>query len=654
MDSFIGHSFGRYHIIEKLGEGGMATVYKAYDTRLERDVAVKVIRKDAFSNEIIGLILKRFEREAKAMARLNHSNIVKVFDFGEHEGFPYLVMELLSGGTLKDRLGKPIPWQDAVLLLEPVARALGYAHEKGILHRDVKPSNILITEKNEPVLTDFGIAKLLGTEEGQTLTGTGVGVGTPEYMAPEQGLNKDVDGRADIYALGIILFEMVTGRKPYSADTPFAILLKQINDPLPDPRIFLKDIPDIVNNVIYKAMAKKPEDRFQNMNEFELALRNIRPQLFLFENMQKLEPQVNQMPAINQNPSPSDTFNTVDQLDTEIQKTITHPKQPRQSPPPPVPTTKQGQTSKFKTGQVIGLILAGFAFLLLIIGVPSGWFRSKPTNLPYVAPVYTETPTDLSSSPTNIPPETFVTETKVPEEDQGSESTTTINNNFSVPPSFFGIWVNEDSQTRSITQVNISNNVYPNSIEIWGSCSPTDCFWNSDPNLKYEITQVVDNSMEIVWTFDFIECVMNFELLSDGRIQINTQNHFTDDSNRDDYLSTDYFIASENLLNFEGLWIGTLDEVTGDMRSFDLNINFFEVSSENVTGSRYAFLINNLFEENSIQSGSLDGTNLRFMDEEGRYFWGKISQNQINGFISWDCYECGYWGTFAVRKSFSD
>ncbi len=272
MINIIGQSLGRYHIIEQLGEGGMATVYKAYDTRLERDVAVKVIRVDQFAPAVLEHVLKRFEREAKALARLTHPNIVHINDYGEQDGIPYLVMDFLPGGTLKPRLGRPIPWQEAARLLVPVADALGYAHEHGIIHRDVKPSNILLTDKGQPMLTDFGIAKILETEGEQTLTGTGVGIGTPEYMAPEQISSKNVDQRADIYALGIVFFEMLTGRRPFEADTPLAVLVKQANEPLPRPRQFCPDLPESVERVLFKALAKQPQDRYQSMDEFSRAL----------------------------------------------------------------------------------------------------------------------------------------------------------------------------------------------------------------------------------------------------------------------------------------------------------------------------------------------------------------------------------------------
>jgi serine/threonine protein kinase len=276
MSNLIGQSLGRYHILEQLGEGGMAIVYKAYDTRLERDVAVKIIRTDAIPQNAMERSLKRFEREAKALARLTHPNIVKVTDYGEHEGKPYLVMPYLPGGTLKSKLSdKPMPWLEAVRILIPIADALGYAHEHEIIHRDVKPSNILITENGQPMLADFGVAKLLDAVETMELTGTGVGIGTPEYMAPEQVTGKLVDARADIYALGVVLFEMVTGRKPFIADTPMAVLFKHASDPLPRPRQFVPDLPQAVENVIIKSLAKKLENRFQNMAEFVKAMEGL-------------------------------------------------------------------------------------------------------------------------------------------------------------------------------------------------------------------------------------------------------------------------------------------------------------------------------------------------------------------------------------------
>jgi len=273
MPNLIGQSLGRYHILEQLGEGGMAIVYKAYDTRLEREVALKVVLPTRQHSQ---KFIKRFEREAKALARLSHPNIVKVLDFGKHEDLPFIVMEYISEGTLKKRLkGKPLPWAETAILLAPVARALDYAHQQGIIHRDVKPSNILITKTGQPMLTDFGVAKMMEADETLDLTGTGMGVGTPEYMAPEQFQGKNVDQRVDIYGLGVVYYEMVTGRKPFQADTPVAIIWKQATESLPRPSSFVPNLPKKIEQILLKALAKDPVNRYKKMADFGHALERL-------------------------------------------------------------------------------------------------------------------------------------------------------------------------------------------------------------------------------------------------------------------------------------------------------------------------------------------------------------------------------------------
>ena len=236
MQNLTGKSIGKYRIIEPQGKGGMATVFKGFDTQLERDVAIKLISLDQFGPAVVEKMRLRFDREAKTLAKLTHPNIVQIIDYGEYEGIPYLVMPFLHGGTLKQCLGKPMPLVDAAGLLSPIADALAYAHQKGIVHRDVKPANIMFTEGGQPMLTDFGIARLMTNEEGGvTLTATGMGIGTPEYMSPEQGLGHEVDGRTDIYSLGTVLYELITGQKPYTANTPMELVLKQSTIPLKKP-----------------------------------------------------------------------------------------------------------------------------------------------------------------------------------------------------------------------------------------------------------------------------------------------------------------------------------------------------------------------------------------------------------------------------------
>ncbi|MBN2048164.1 MAG: serine/threonine protein kinase, partial [Anaerolineaceae bacterium] len=267
QDGIVGQSLGRYHVVAPLGEGGMASVYQAYDLNLERNVAIKIIRVDM--NQDSGF-LRRFEREARALAKLDHPYILKVLDYGEERGLPYLVMPFMDGGTLKE-VKKPMPYREAARLLLPIAQALAYAHKEGIIHRDLKPANILISKSGEPILSDFGIAKMLDTGESTQLTGTGMSIGTPDYMAPEQWMGTS-NAQTDVYALGVVFYELLTGRRPFIADTPAAVFLKHREDPLPDPRRFVPEIPTGAMQILYNALAKKPQDRFHDMASFAMAL----------------------------------------------------------------------------------------------------------------------------------------------------------------------------------------------------------------------------------------------------------------------------------------------------------------------------------------------------------------------------------------------
>ena len=271
-ENLIGKNIAGFEILEQLAEGGMAQVYKARDIHLKRYVAIKFLRAEWLESQ---KALKRFEIESKALAKLNHPNIVQVLDFGEYEGTPYLVMEYISGGTLKEKIGEPIPWQHAAVLLAPIADALEYAHRQNMIHRDVKPSNILIDADGTPKLADFGVAKLQVSEETLDLTGTSVGVGTPWYMAPEQGTGEPVDHRADVYALGVVFYELITGRKPFQADDPIALLFQHTNELIPRPRKLVPGLPIQVEGVMYKALEKDPNNRFRVMSEFAIKLEQL-------------------------------------------------------------------------------------------------------------------------------------------------------------------------------------------------------------------------------------------------------------------------------------------------------------------------------------------------------------------------------------------
>lgn len=269
-NEFIGK---RYRIIRKIGEGGMGSVYQAVDERLTREVAIKRLNIIDTNPTLVDQIVARFEREAKAMAQFRHPNIVNVFDYGQDESGLYLVIEFMPGGTLRERMGKSMPAKEAARLLLPIADALSYVHEQGMVHRDIKPANILFDAHNNPMLTDFGVVKLI-EQSGVTLTTAGTGVGTPAYMAPEQ-MSKDFDHRADQYALGIIFYELVTGKKPYEGNTPLQTLYMHATHALPDPRLFVTDLPQEACDLLKTALAKNRNDRFPNMANFAQALQRI-------------------------------------------------------------------------------------------------------------------------------------------------------------------------------------------------------------------------------------------------------------------------------------------------------------------------------------------------------------------------------------------
>ncbi len=262
-----GVTIGPYRVVEQVGLGGMATVYKAYQPSMERYVALKILPQHYARD---ASFVQRFIREARTIANLEHRNILPVYDFGEQDGVTYLAMRFLEGGTLKDilQLGR-LTLSDASELLSQIAAALDYAHRQGVIHRDVKPANIMVDNEGWAYLTDFGIAKAL---EGTSDLTQGA-IGTPAYMAPEQSMGQGVDARTDIYALGIILYEMVTGRVPYEADTPMAVALAHVHSPLPMPREIDPNIPEPIEQVILKAVAKEPADRYQTAGEFATALR---------------------------------------------------------------------------------------------------------------------------------------------------------------------------------------------------------------------------------------------------------------------------------------------------------------------------------------------------------------------------------------------
>jgi serine/threonine-protein kinase len=264
MANWNGRTIGGYQLAEEIGRGGMAAVYRAYQPQLERWVAIKILQTvEARSEEF----LARFRREAKAIAALRHPNILSIYDYGEVSGIAYIVMEYVPGGSLKAQLtGEPMPWPEAAKLIIPVGRALAHAHSRDIVHRDVKPANILLSRPDWPRLADFGLVKILGRQRG--ITKPGMTIGTPAYFSPEQAIGGDIDHRSDIYSLGIVLYEMLTGNIPFKSDSPTDMLLRRLREPPVPPRQINSNITPHLNTVILRAMAQDREDRYPTMDIF--------------------------------------------------------------------------------------------------------------------------------------------------------------------------------------------------------------------------------------------------------------------------------------------------------------------------------------------------------------------------------------------------
>ncbi|WP_069801205.1 FHA domain-containing serine/threonine-protein kinase [Thermogemmatispora onikobensis] len=268
LQALVGRSLGQFRIVEPLGAGGMATVFKAYQPSLDRYVAVKVLPARYAHDPVF---VKRFEQEARSVAKLVNPHIVQIHDFGEQEKITYIVMEYVDGGTLRDRLkSRSLSLVEAVDFLLQAAEGLRCAHSHNIVHRDVKPSNMLLRRDGHLLLSDFGIAKIL---EGTThLTRAGVGIGTPQYMSPEQSTGQAVDQRSDIYSLGIVFFECLTGRVPFTAENPVSVTLKHLQEPLPIEPLRQAGVPAVIEQVVVKMTAKAPADRYQSIEEMAEAL----------------------------------------------------------------------------------------------------------------------------------------------------------------------------------------------------------------------------------------------------------------------------------------------------------------------------------------------------------------------------------------------
>ncbi|MBN1120605.1 MAG: serine/threonine protein kinase [Anaerolineae bacterium] len=395
-DELIGQTIGQYEIIRELGKGGMATVYLARQKSIGRTVAIKVIPPN-FTHD--ATFMQRFEREVQVISKLQHPRVLPVYDYGEYNRRPYIVMAHMSGGTLADRMASgPMPLDEILRMVEQIAEGLDHAHSKGVIHRDFKPSNVLLDEHGNAHLADFGIAKI--SESTIQLTGTGI-VGTPAYMAPEMASSARTTPQADIYALGVTLFQMLTGSYPFSGETPLSVLLAHVNEPVPDVSMIRPELSPAIAHVVNQAMAKDPENRYQTAGELASALR------------QAIESSGSEAvgafdagltapltDAIPMTPPPVDT-----------------PAGPA-TPPPTAAVAPQPKGRRVTIGGCsigIGLVIGGI-FVLLAVCV-GGFFIMGASG------VFDTTPTPVPTQTPESPPQP----TDTPEVDQGTTSLEIVN-----------------------------------------------------------------------------------------------------------------------------------------------------------------------------------------------------------------------------------
>lgn len=377
---------GCYRLSRLLGRGGMGEVWQALDSNLEREVAIKLMRKELIANDDAN---RRFFREARAVARLNHPNIVQVYAFGDEKGINYFVMELVEGETVSQRLKqfRQLPLEDALHIMLQAIEGLGYANARGIIHRDIKPSNLMLTEDSRVKIADFGLAKMV--EHDTQMTAAGTAMGSPNYMSPEQARGEEADHRSDIYALGISLYQIICGDLPFTAHSPVSVLLKQIQEPLPEPD-FLRTLHNgSVLSVLKKMTAKSPAARYQSYGELANALAQLQPNV----KMNGAHGVTSSMPAAT---PPHNEFGAGDLVERSADLSPVQSVPPANSNPSSASITPAGSGTEVVSSKDIpdvypptyddgdktsnGLLWAAFASLGILVLLGMGWLLFNRDN----------------------------------------------------------------------------------------------------------------------------------------------------------------------------------------------------------------------------------------------------------------------------------
>lgn len=403
MPSLIGKEIGKYRITERIGRGGMADVYLGVHTHLDRQVAIKVLHGHLSEG---GDFIERFKREAKAIANLRHPNIVQVFDFDIQDDLILMVMEYIEGVDLQSKItslakeGKRLPIGQIGSIINDIAKALDYAHSQGMLHRDVKPANILIDKEGKAFLTDFGIAKIVTDNK---LTATGTLIGTPAYMSPEQGKGDDLSEESDIYSLGIVAFEMLTGQVPFDAQTPIGIVHKQITDPIPEISDLVDGVPGPSQEVVNKALAKSPDQRYSTAVDLVVALkRALEAAEFDEETLSAPTLEMQDETAVGEYNQPTIAMDQEEQLDTkQVQEPETSAGAPKSVPEKPEVSVEKPK-SKIPLGGVIaaGVVLVGIAAVAITQVVDFGETEIDAND---AQSVIETAPSQLTSAPSATP-----------------------------------------------------------------------------------------------------------------------------------------------------------------------------------------------------------------------------------------------------------